>query len=40
VGKRTYNMLIGEQMAERIKIGIGSASPFPAGDETRATDRD
>ena len=27
--KRTYNMLIGEQMAERIKIGIGSASPFP-----------
>ena len=31
--KRTYNMAIGEQMAERIKIEIGSASPFPAGTE-------
>jgi rod shape-determining protein MreB len=31
--KKTYNMLIGEQMAERIKIGIGSAAPFPGGDE-------
>ena len=29
--KRTYNMAIGEQMAERIKIEIGSASPFPDG---------
>jgi len=27
--KKTYNMLIGEQMAERIKIEVGSASPFP-----------
>jgi len=26
--KRTYNMAIGEQMAERIKIDIGSAAPF------------
>jgi rod shape-determining protein MreB len=26
--KRTYNMLIGEQTAERIKIDIGSASPL------------
>src|SRR6184192_3535019 len=26
--KRTYNMAIGEQMAERIKIEIGSAAPF------------
>ncbi len=26
--KRTYNMMIGEQMAERIKIEIGSAAPF------------
>lgn len=31
--KKTYNMAIGEQMAERIKIEIGSASPFPGGDE-------
>lgn len=31
--KRTYNMMIGEQMAERIKIEIGSASPLPQ--ETR-----
>jgi len=31
--KKTYNMLIGEQMAERIKIQIGSASPFPGGSE-------
>ncbi len=26
--KKTYNMAIGEQMAERIKIQIGSAAPF------------
>jgi rod shape-determining protein MreB len=26
--KKTYNMAIGEQMAERIKIEIGSASPM------------
>ena len=26
--KRTYNMMIGEQTAERIKIEIGSASPL------------
>jgi rod shape-determining protein MreB len=30
--KRTYNLMIGEQTAERIKIEIGSAAP--AGDET------
>ncbi len=30
--KRAYNMAIGEQMAEKIKIEIGSAAPFP-GDE-------
>ena len=29
--KKTYNMLIGEQMAERIKIDIGSAAP-PSND--------
>src|SRR5687767_5626898 len=29
--RKTYNMAIGEQMAERIKIEIGSAAPF--GDE-------
>ncbi len=27
--KRTYNLLIGEQTAERIKIEIGSAAPLP-----------
>jgi rod shape-determining protein MreB len=27
--KRTYNLLIGEQSSERIKIEIGSASPLP-----------
>jgi rod shape-determining protein MreB len=31
--KKTYNMAIGEQMAERIKIEIGSAAPFPEGAE-------
>ncbi len=30
--KRTYNMAIGEQMAERIKIEIGSAAPI--GDDS------
>jgi rod shape-determining protein MreB len=29
--KKTYNMAIGEQMAERIKIGIGSAAPWCNG---------
>jgi len=32
--KKTYNMDIGDQMAERIKIGIGSASPSNNGDPT------
>ncbi len=27
--KRTYNLLIGEQTAERVKMEIGSAAPFP-----------
>ncbi|OPX23365.1 MAG: rod shape-determining protein [Planctomycetales bacterium 4484_123] len=27
--KRTYNLMIGEQTAERIKVGIGSAAPLP-----------
>jgi len=27
--KRTYNLLVGEQTAERIKIEIGSAAPLP-----------
>jgi rod shape-determining protein MreB len=31
--KKTYNMLIGEQMAERIKIEVGSAAPFPDGSD-------
>jgi rod shape-determining protein MreB len=31
--KRTYNLNVGEQMAERIKIEIGSAAPFPDGKE-------
>jgi rod shape-determining protein MreB and related proteins len=31
--KKTYNMAIGEQMAERIKIEIGSASPYDNGHE-------
>src|SRR5215203_5727095 len=31
--KKTYNMAIGEQMAERIKIEIGSAAPSPDGSE-------
>jgi len=31
--KKTYNLDIGEQMAERIKIEIGSAAPFPDGSE-------
>jgi len=28
--KRTYNLMIGEQTAERVKMGIGSASPLEA----------
>jgi rod shape-determining protein MreB len=32
--KKTYNMAIGEQMAERIKIEIGSASPFDESEPT------
>jgi len=31
--KKTYNMDIGEQMAERIKIEIGSAAPWADGSE-------
>src|SRR5213075_1886178 len=31
--KKTYNMAIGDQMAERIKIEIGSAAPFADGHE-------
>jgi rod shape-determining protein MreB and related proteins len=31
--KKTYNMDIGEQTAERIKIDIGSAAPYPDGTE-------
>ena len=29
--KKTYNLMIGEQFAEKIKIEIGSAGPFGAG---------
>jgi rod shape-determining protein MreB len=32
--KKTYNMAIGEQMAERIKLDIGSAAPFDGEDGT------
>ncbi|HWB54950.1 MAG TPA: rod shape-determining protein [Tepidisphaeraceae bacterium] len=32
--KKTYNMAIGEQMAERIKIEIGSAAPIAEGEKT------
>ena len=31
--KRAYNLMIGEQTAERIKIEIGSAAPDPDGEE-------
>lgn len=31
--KRTYNLMIGEQTAERIKIDIGSAAPVPGSSE-------
>jgi rod shape-determining protein MreB len=34
--KKTYNMAIGEQMAERIKIDIGSAAPFGDDEPTMA----
>ena len=33
--KRTYNLMIGEQTAERIKIQIGSAAPEPDTEETQ-----
>ncbi len=33
--KRTYNLMIGEQTAERIKIQIGSAAPDPDTEETQ-----
>lgn len=32
--KRAYNLQIGEQMAERIKIDIGSAAPMPNDNES------
>lgn len=32
--KKTYNMMIGDQMAERIKIEIGSAAPMPDPEPT------
>src|SRR5207249_6166336 len=32
--KKTYNMGIGEQMAERIKLEIGSAAPWDSVDPT------
>lgn len=31
--KKTYNLDIGEQMAERIKLEVGSAAPYPDGAE-------
>ena len=31
--KKTYNMEIGAQTAERIKIDIGSAAPYPDGND-------
>ncbi len=38
--KRTYNLLIGEQTAERIKIEIGSAAPLPEEKEIEVRGRD
>lgn len=38
--KRTYNLLIGEQSAERIKIEIGSASPLPEEKRMEVRGRD
>lgn len=35
--KKTYNMAIGEQMAERIKIEVGSAAPQGGGGESEPT---
>ena len=32
--KRTYNLMIGEQTSEKIKIHVGSAAPHGDGDET------
>ncbi|MEX2217502.1 MAG: rod shape-determining protein [Phycisphaerales bacterium] len=38
--KRTYNLMVGEQSAERIKIDIGSASPLPEELEMEVRGRD
>jgi len=38
--KRTYNLMIGEQTAERIKIQIGSASPLPEPEQMDVRGRD
>ena len=38
--KREYSLLIGEHMAERIKIEIGSAHPFPEKKEMAVKGRD
>lgn len=38
--KRTYNMMIGEQTAERIKIEIGSAAPLPQESTMEVRGRD
>lgn len=35
--KKSYNMMIGELTAEKIKIDIGSAAPPPAGGATKET---
>lgn len=38
--KRTYNLMIGEQTAERIKIEIGSAAPLPEEKRMEVRGRD
>jgi len=38
--KRTYNLMVGEQSAERIKIEIGSAGPLPEELEMEVRGRD
>lgn len=38
--KRTYNLMIGQPMAERIKIEIGSASPLPEEQTMEVRGRD
>lgn len=38
--KRTYNLMIGEQTAERIKIQIGSAAPWGEEKSTEVSGRD